>query len=210
MHETLSSELGVLLQNNARITHGSAANVRHPLANTPLVMNELFAGSQKGTGTTFHGQFGFIEFNDQCRLPRHVHISMDDDIERRVLLPERILVIGGVGLTELNGEIVLVGHGSLVDIPPGVPHTWNACPAGVILPDGTVSDGKFTMIYEYSEQTKFFPTAETRTIADAGQYTEYKGNLENIRFPDLSAKQVIERATFVWNSEIRNDLELAS
>jgi hypothetical protein len=210
MREKMSSARGVQLPNNTRITHGTAANIRQPLANAPLTMHELFAGSEEGAGTAFRGQFGFIEFNDKCRLPRHVHISMEDDVEERVLLPERILVIGGVGLTELNGEIVLVGHGSLVDIPPGVPHTWNACPPGVVLPDGTVSDGKFTMIYEYSEQTKFYATAETFTLADAGQYVEYKGNFENIRFPELTPKQVVERATFVWNSDIRKDLELAA
>lgn len=209
MSEKKSSALGVLLPNHARITHGSAANVRRPLADAPLVMHELFAGTEEGKSTSFHGQFGFIEFNHHCRLPRHVHISMDEDIEKRKLLPERILVIGGAGLVELGGEIMLVGHGSLVDIPPGLPHTWNACPPGVVLPDGSVSNGKFTMVYEYSEHTRFFPIAETFTLADAGQYIEYKGNLESIRFPELSLKQVIERTSYVWNGDLRHDLEIA-
>ena len=54
------------------------------------------------------------------------------------MLPERILVLNGVGVTELCGEYFIIAPGTLVDIPPGVPHTWNACPAGVKLPDGTV------------------------------------------------------------------------
>lgn len=210
MNATTSSELGIRLPNGARITHGDAANVRTPLANVPLVMHELFAGAEPGSGTPFRGQFGFIEFNHQCRLPRHVHISLDEAVENRTLLPERILVIGGVGLAELGGQIVLVGHGSLVDIPPGVPHTWNACPPGVVLPDGTVSNGKFIMVYDYSERTKFFPTAQTATLADAGQYVKYKGDLEAIRFPELTPEEVIGRAAFVWNRDIRSDLQLAS
>jgi hypothetical protein len=209
VNATKSSELGIQLPNGTRITHGEAATVRRPLANSPLVMHELFAGAEPDAGVSFRGQFGFIEFNYHCRLPRHVHISMDEAVEERILLPERILVIGGVGLTELGGQIVLVGHGSLVDIPPGLPHTWNACPPGVALPDGTVSDGKFTMVYDYSERTKFFPTAQTFTLADAGQYVDYKGDMDAIRFPELTAREVTERAAFVWNWDVRNDLELA-
>lgn len=208
MSATNSSDLGVRLANGTRITHGDAATVRRPLANAPLVMHELFSGAEPGAGTPFRGQFGFIEFNHHCRLPRHVHISLHEAVEERTLLPERILVIGGAGLTELGGEIVLVAHGSLVDIPPGLPHTWNACPPGVVLPDGTVSDGKFTMVYEYSERTKFFPIAGTSALTDAAQYVEYKGDLEAIRFPELTAREVTERAAFVWNRDVRDDLEL--
>ncbi|MBV8575911.1 MAG: hypothetical protein JOZ58_12860 [Acetobacteraceae bacterium] len=125
-------------------------------------------------------------------------------------MPERILVLHGVALTELAGEIYLVGDGSLVDIPPGVPHTWKACPPGVVLPDGVVSTGEFTMIYEYSETTRFFPTEQTNILRNADDYVEYKGDLENIRFPYLSPEQVVRKASFVWNREIRRDLKVAS
>ena len=59
---------------------------------------------------------------------------------------ERILVLNGVGMMELNGEMYVVAPGSLVEIAPGVPHTWTACPPGVTLPDHTASDGRFLMI----------------------------------------------------------------
>jgi hypothetical protein len=201
--------LGIQLRDGTRITHGEAANVRRPLANIPVVMHELFAGAEASEGTSFRGQFGFIDFTHEYRLPRHVHISLHEAKEDRVLLPERILVIGGVALTELSGEIVLVGPGSLVDIPPGVPHTWNACPPGVVLPDGSVSTGTFTMVYDYSERTKFFPTAQTSTLVDPTEYVEYKDDLEVIRFPELTVQQVIQRASFVWDREIRRDLAAA-
>ena len=120
---------GVALPHGCRVTHGSGANVKTPFPDIPLVMHELHAG-----GGSFGGQFGFIPFTDRLRLPRHVHL---DEAEGGDLLAERILVLNGVGLTELGGAIVLVAPGSLVDIAPGVPHTWTACPPGVRLPDGT-------------------------------------------------------------------------
>lgn len=97
----------------------------------------------KSTPETVWGQFGFIEFHTDCRFPRHIHMIRYTETGEMKMLPERILVLNDVGITELCGEYFVVAPGSLVDIPVGVPHTWNACPAGVKLPDGTVSDGHF-------------------------------------------------------------------
>lgn len=80
------------------------------------------------------------------------------DAAQKELVDERILVLNGVGLVELAGKIWAVAPGTLVDAVGGVPHTWTACPAGVQLPNGTVSEGKFTMVYEYEEPTSFYPT----------------------------------------------------
>ncbi len=206
------SSAGVLLPNQCRITHGTGANIKAPFPDIPLVMHELHAGDD--ATASFRGQFGFIPFTDQLRLPRHVHIdvAMDTaatDTAGTTLLAERILVLNGVGLTELNGAIFVVAPGSLVDIAPGVPHTWTACPPGVQLPDGSTSDGRFLMIYEYSRKTGFFPTDRATPLRSAAGYEPYTGDLDAIRFPELTARQVVERASFVWDRTMGSDLGLA-
>ena len=206
------SSAGVLLPNQCRITHGTGANIKEPFPDIPLVMHELHAGDN--ANTFFGGQFGFIPFTDQLRLPRHVHIDVATGADatetaERALLAERILVLNGVGLAELNGAIFLVAPGSLVDIAPGVPHTWTACPPGVRLPDGSISDGRFLMIYEYSRKTGFFPTDRLTPLRGAADYEPYTRDLDAIRFPKLAARQVVEQASFVWNSTMASDLGLA-
>ena len=200
------STAGLLLPNGCRVTHGAGANVKAPFADIPLVMHERYAGAEAGNAASFRGQFGFIPFTDQLRLPRHVHIDDADAAATRTLLAERILVLNGVGLVELNGEVVLVAPGSLVDIAPGVPHTWTACPPGVGLPDGSASDGQFLMIYEYARRTGFFPTDRKTPLASAAEYERYSGDLEAIRFPALTAQAVAEKASFVWDRDLRRDL----
>lgn len=101
-------------------------------------MHELSPSNSKG----FQGQLGFIEFTSELRLPRHIHM----DAAKKKLVDERILVLNGVGLVEIAGQIWATAPGTLVDAIGGVPHTWSAAPAGVKLPDGTVSNGKFTMV----------------------------------------------------------------
>lgn len=197
---------GVRLDNGTCITHGTAAGIKRPLQDAPVVMHELYDGGEDGAGFAFKGQFGFIEFNTGCRLPRHVHIIEDGSTGNYRLLPERILVLNGVGITELGGEYFIVAPGSLVDIPPGLPHTWNACPAGVRLPDGTLSDGTFTMVYNYSEKTSFFPTAETGTLASGADYVRHEGDVEDIRFPVLTAQQAAKGSRLVWNDELHANL----
>lgn len=201
--------LGVKLDNGTRVTHGTGANVKVPLAGFPVTMHELYTGHDEGAKLSFEGQFGFIEFHTDCRLPRHVHMIRGEATGKLEMLPERILVLNGVGVTELCGEYFVVAPGTLVDIPPGVPHTWNACPAGVILPDGTVSDGSFTMIYNYSDQTSFFATEQTELLVRAEDYVAYEGDLQDIRFPVMTAEEVVGRARFVWNTDLRQDLKLA-
>lgn len=152
----------------------------------------------------FSGQLGFIEFDTDIRLPRHIHM----DLERKKLVDERIMVIGGVGVVEVCGKIYVVAPGSLVDAVGGVPHTWSACPAGVKLPDGTVSTGKFTMVFEYEDETKFFPTESTEPITDIADYDEYTGDLEKIRFPKLTAQDVVDQAEIIFNKD-KTKVELA-
>jgi hypothetical protein len=197
---------GVLVPSGCRVTHGTAATIKTPFAFTPVTMHELDPGVG---GRAYQGQFGFIPFQAEFRLPRHVHIEEREGQEAR-LVAERILVVNGIALTELNGAIHIVAPGTLVEINPGVPHTWTACPAGVMLPDGSVSDGQFLMIYEYSEPTGFYPTASIDPIASVSEYRPFEGDLETIRFPELDARRIADSATLVWNDEMTTDLRVAS
>ena len=79
-----------------------------------------------------------------------------------------------------------------------------------MLPDGTASDGRFLMVYEYSEPTGFFPVEGTATLPSAADYQPYAGDLEAIRFPRLNAQEVAKRASFVWNKAVRSDLRTSS
>ena len=205
MSATILTETGVVLPNGCRITHGDGATVRTPFSTMALVMHELHPGHAEPGVAGFRGQYGFIPFTDAFRLPRHVHLGRAERTADASLVAERILVANGAALTELSGEIVLVMPGTLVDIAPGVPHTWTACPAGVPLPDGSMSEGSFLMIYDYAEPTGFCPVMETATLASAAEYRPYTGELEAISFPRLTPEQVISRASYVWNKERRRD-----
>ena len=204
----MSTATGILLPNGCRITHGEGATIKRPFADIPLVMHELHGGETTADAPSYRGQFGFIPFTDQLRLPRHVHLTAGGTMRER-FVAERILVLNGTAMTELQGEVFVVADGSLVDISPGVPHTWTACPPGIRLPDGTVSDGRFLMIYEYAEPTSFFPVAESATLTDVEALSPYLGDLEAIRFPRLTPQEIVERACLVWNKTVRAELRQA-
>jgi hypothetical protein len=189
------ANVGVLLDNGCRIIHGLGANVKKPFPDVPsLTMNELL----RGGSTPFNGPLGFINFTTSIRLPRHIHM----DLSKQKLIAERIMVLNGVGLVELAGDIFVVAPGSLVEAKGGVPHTWTACPPGVKLPDGTVSEGSFTMVYEYEDVTTFFPTASTGVVAEPRQYEPFEGDYDEIRCPALTVRQVVERATLVFDKQV--------
>ncbi|MGI4801614.1 MAG: hypothetical protein ACRYG8_47815 [Janthinobacterium lividum] len=209
MSPTIQTGPGVVLPNGCRITHGEGATVRTPFSTMALVMHELHPGHAEPGVPGFRGQYGVIPFTAEFRLPRHVHLGRAERTADASLVAERILVANGAALTELSGEIVLVLPGTLVDIPPGVPHTWTACPAGVPLPDGTVSGGSFLMIYDYAEPTGFYPTDGTATLASASEYRPYAGDLEAISFPRLTPEQVAGQASYIWNRERRCDFRAA-
>ncbi len=208
MSVTILTEPGVVLPNGCRITHGEGATVKTPFPAMALVMHELHPGHAGPGVAGFRGQYGFIPFTADFRLPRHVHLGRAERAANAALVAERILVANGAALTELSGEIVLVMPGTLVDIPPGVPHSWTACPAGVPLPDGSVSAGSFLMIYDYAEPTGFFPVAETTTLASAAEYRPYTGDLGAISFPRLAPEQVVSQASYVWNRDRRRDFRV--
>ena len=209
MSRESDAEIGVLLPSGCRVTHGAGANMKKPYQDLPLIMHELHAGGLAGGRTrAFSGQFGFVPFSTDFRLPRHVHIAKSGEAGADELVSERILVVNGVGLVELNGVVHVVAPGSLIHIEPGIPHTWTACPSGVILPDSMVSDGSFLMIYEYGAPTGFFPTAATKPLTCIADYERWDGDIEQIRFPTLAARELAASASFVWGTELRTDLRL--
>ncbi|KAJ5820648.1 hypothetical protein N7474_006239 [Penicillium riverlandense] len=174
--------------------HTDWAHIKKPFSDINLTMHELCSKSAK----VFSGQVGFIEFTSELRLPRHIHM----DMEMRKLTDERIIVLNGVGLAEIAGRVYVVAPGSLVDAIGGVPHTWTACPAGVRLPDGSISTGSFTMVYEYEDPTRFFPTASTEVVKDASGYIPFEGSYDDIRIPKLTADEVVDRSFIVFNKEL--------
>lgn len=190
-----AEEVGVRFANGCRITHGTGANIKKPFEDIDLSMHELSPSNTKG----FSGPLGFIEFTEEYRLPRHIHMSKD----KQRLIDERILILNGVALLELAGQIYAVAPGSLVETVGGVPHTFTACPKDVKLPDGTVSTGKFTMVYEYEEPTSFFPTASTEVVKEVSQYQPFVGPLEDIRFPKMTAAEVIDKGRVVFDREVK-------
>ncbi|KIY02627.1 uncharacterized protein Z520_01092 [Fonsecaea multimorphosa CBS 102226] len=163
-------------------------------------MHELDAGTR-----SFAGQLGFIEFSTEYRLPRHVHIAPHEEVSNsRRFICERIVVLEGVALVELNGEKYVIPPKTLVSIAPGVPHTWTACPPGVTVGEGDgslISQEAFLMLYEYEDATGFFPTRQTRTLERIEEYERCDG-LESIRFPKLSASDVRDQCWVVWNTEM--------
>lgn len=196
---------GVVLPHGCRITHGRGAALRTPFAEMPFTMHELSSGGDRA----FRGAYGFIPFTAEVRLPRHVHLGDGERGGEPPLLAERILVLDGSGLVELAGVLWLAGPGSLVDIAPGVPHSWTACPAGVRLPDGSVTQGRFLMVYQYEAATSFFPTASTAPLGSAADYRAHTGDVETIRIPAMSATTVAARCRCVWDADAAARLAVA-
>lgn len=194
MSSATTSDVGVTFDNGSCISHGDAANVKKPFQDMALTMHELSPSNATG----FRGQLGFIEFNTDYRLPRHIHMSSD----KTRLVDERIMILHGVAMVELAGDIYAVAPGSLVTTVGGVPHTFTACPAGVKLPDGSISTGTFTMVYEYEEATSFFPTMSTKVVKEAADYEPWEGSLDDIKIAKLTAEEVVERGRIVFGRQV--------
>lgn len=196
----IHSDYGIDIGGHCRIVHGKAAHIKQPFPHFSLQMHELSAGCEKG----FSGQFGLIPFRTEYRMPRHVHVGEDPTTGKPALLPERILVMNGAGLVELLGEYFVIASGTLLDIGAGVPHTWTACPAGLVLPDGSVTPGTFDMVYNYEVPTDFYPVMDTGLIERIEDCHPYAGAIEDVFFPEMSLDIVKERARLVWNDEVRS------
>lgn len=231
---SVSFQNGIILakHNNTTIAHINAVTAKSPFQSVGIAvtMHDLHYGftpsnvtppstslspSPHPSEVSFSGQFGIIDFDTAIRLPRHVHISSTH------FTTERILVLNGTALVELNQQIYIIPPRTLVTIAPGVPHTWTACPAGLNISGAVklrrggdegnaasleieeplISSGKFLMVYEYEEVTGFFPTEQTETLKKFGDYKRCD-DLEKIRFPLLTADDVGKRGWFVWGKDV--------
>lgn len=227
-HPDLKSTDHGFIINGSRISHQAGSITKTPFTDLgfPVNMRELSANSsttldpETQRPVSFAGQFGIIDFDTSVRLPRHVHIAppSEQEASKQKFIAERILVLNGMALVELNGEIYIIPPRTLVTIAPGVPHTWTACPPGVspasAFPeydadmlteqDKCMSEGRFLMVYEYEEETGFFPTTQTQTLNSVEEYERAADvELEALRFPALNAEQVLEQGWVVWGKDCR-------
>lgn len=121
---------------------------------------------------------------------------------------EKIIVLNGVAVAELAGEIYVVPPKTMVIIGPGVPHSWVAAPPGVdllalgIADEPVVSDGQFLAVFEYEVPTAFFPTAQTNKLSGEGEYEKCE-DLERIRIAPMDADFLRDNAWFIWGESCR-------
>lgn len=201
-------EFGFMLSNGTRIVHSEGSIVKDafpPEMNIPGQLQIFHPGHRKDPNTpSFNGMFGCLPFDTVTRMPRHVHMTEPAEDGARKYVVENILVMNGVGIAELGGEIYVVPPKTLVSIGRGVPHTWTACPPGLDLqelgvsPDEkVVSGGSFIAIFNYEEPTSFFPTSQTERLETEGDYVKCE-DLQSIRIPEYSIEELMEKAFFVW------------
>ncbi|TEY76410.1 hypothetical protein BOTCAL_0059g00080 [Botryotinia calthae] len=88
-------------------------------------------------------------------------MTVATDAKSRIYVIENILVLNGVAIVELGGEIYF--------IPPKNLWRATACPPGLDLhklglsPDEKiVSDGQLLAVFQYEEPTVFLPTKQTQ------------------------------------------------
>jgi len=218
-------EYGILLPCGSRVVHGSASNVRPafpPQTGIPGTLHLFSVGhaGDAGSGTpVFKGAQGYFPFETGMRMPRHVHMTAAEEAggAKRRFVVEKVFTVSGVALVELAGKTYVVPPLTLVLIAHGVPHTWTPCPAGVDLGalgvtgrdgDGAgervVSDGRFAAVFEYEDETTFFPTAETRRLSTPDDYIPAgPERLQEIRFPEMGVQEVLDRAFFIWGGNAR-------
>lgn len=208
-----SFEYGFTLPNGTKVIHGEGVMVKdaYPLnLNIPGQLQIYSPGHNADSTTpTFCGPHGVFEFDVNLRMPRHVHMSPNSSGDGKRYIVEKILVLNGVALAELSGEIYVIPPNTMVLIGPGVPHTWTACPPGLDLQEvgvskdeKIVSEGKFTAVFEYEEPTAFFPTAQTNVLKEESEYVKCD-DLHGIQIPALKLEEIRKDAWFVWGRGVR-------
>ncbi|KAH7146613.1 hypothetical protein B0J13DRAFT_552361 [Dactylonectria estremocensis] len=208
-----SSDYGFTLSNGSKIIHGEGVLVKDafpPELNIPGQLQVFSPGH--GTDPTtpaFRGPHGIFSFDVNLRMPRHVHMAPRASGDGSRYIVEKILVLNGVALAELSGEIYVIPPNTMVLIGAGVPHTWTACPPGLDLlelgvskDEIIVSEGKFTAVYEYEEPTGFYPTAQTEVLKDDDAYVRCD-DLQGIKIPAFTLEQLKKDAWFVWGRGAR-------
>jgi hypothetical protein len=204
---------GFTLSNGTKFIHGEGVMVKDaypPELNIPGQLQFFSPGGEVDSQTPcFCGPHGVFLFDDNLRMPRHVHMSPKASGGGNRYIVEKILVMNGVALAELCGEIYVVPPNTMVLIGPGVPHTWTACPPGLDLQDLGISgdekiasEGKFIAVFEYEKPTGFFPTAQTNVLKEEGEYIKCD-ELHEIQIPAFTLEQLKKDAWFVWGRGAR-------
>jgi len=208
-----SFDYGFTLPDGSKIIHGEGVLVKSaypPELNIPGQL-QVFSPGHRTDPTTpaFCGPHGIFSFDANLRMPRHVHMAPKASGDGNRYIVEKIVVLNGVALAELSGEIYVIPPNTMVLIGAGVPHTWTACPPGLDLQalgvskdERIVSDGKFTAVYEYEEPTTFYPTAQTEVLKDEGAYVRCD-DLQAIKIPAFTLEQLKKDAWFVWGRGAR-------
>lgn len=208
----MAQSLGFQLPNGCRIVHGAGSLVKRaypPETNLPGTL-QIFSHGNGGDKSCvpFCGPSGLFQFDTTCRMPRHVHMAPDKDQPGMRYVVEKIIVLNGVAVAELAGEIYVVPPKTMVTIGPGVPHSWVAAPPGIdlqmlgIADTPVISDGEFLAVFEYEVPTAFFPTAQTNTLRSGEEYVKCE-DLEGIRIAPMDAEALKEKAWFVWGKSCR-------
>lgn len=214
-------EYGFQLPDGSRIIHGDGVFVKDaypPELGIPGQLNVFSPGhsTDPNHSPCFCGPQGVFNFDVHLRMPRHVHMSPRRDSKggHRYIV-EKILVLNGVAIVELSGEVYVIPPNAMVLIGAGVPHTWTACPPGLDVcaelglsleeRDGegeVVSKGRFTAVYEYEDATSFYPTEQTRVLKNESEYQRCD-DLHSIKIPAFTVEELKKTAWFVWGREAR-------
>ncbi|KAF7956398.1 hypothetical protein EAE96_003739 [Botrytis aclada] len=213
-------DLGFQPSNGTRIVHGEGSITKNSFpaeTNIPGQLQIFHLGHSKDISMpTMNGTFGCLPFDVNTRMPRHVHMTVAEDAKSRRYVVENILVLNGVAIVELGGEIYVIPPKTLVSIGSGVPHTWTACPSGLDLQklglspdDQIVSDGQFLAVFQYEEPTVFLPTKQTKRLMDGKDY-ESCDDLHSIRIPKYEIDDLITNAWFVWGKRARKACDIGS
>lgn len=208
-----SFDYGFTLADGSKIIHGEGVLVKDaypPELNIPGQLQVFNPGHRADPTTpTFCGPHGIFSFDVNLRMPRHVHMAPKASGDGNRYIVEKLLVLNGVALAELSGEIYVIPPNTMVLIGAGVPHTWTACPPGLDLQElgvskdeRIVSEGKFTAVYEYEEPTTFYPTAQTEVLKDESAYVRCD-DLQGIKIPAFTLEQLKKDAWFVWGRGAR-------
>jgi quercetin dioxygenase-like cupin family protein len=206
-----SFQYGFTLPNGTKIIHGEGVLVKDaypPELNIPGQL-QVFSPGHRDDATIpgFRGPQGIFSFDVNLRMPRHVHMAPRESGSGNRYIVEKILVLNGVALAELGGEIYIIPPNTMVLIGAGVPHTWTACPPGLDLSElgvstdeRVISEGKFTAVYEYEEPTGFYPTAQTEILESESDYVRCD-DLQEIRIPEFTLEQLKKKAWIVWGRQ---------
>jgi hypothetical protein len=204
--------LGILLPNGTRFSHGTGSIIKPafpPETNLPGQMQLFTLGhSTDASCPSFCGTNGLLQFDTTCRMPRHVHMSPINGGPEMGYVVEKIIVLNGIAVAELGGEMYVVPPKTMVLIGRGVPHAWVAAPKGLdlselgVADEKVISDGQFLAVFEYDKPTSFFPTRQTNVLRDGEEYVKCE-DLHSIRIPEMDIEYLKKSAYFVWNEQCR-------